>query len=62
MIEFLPKILINQKKSAILLLLLQNSGQISPKLVQKGDFYPFLIWTSQNWSILSGLNWLNPGG
>ena len=52
----------SKKKSIILVLLFQNSGQISPKLVQKADFNPFLILTGQNWSILSGLNRLKPGG
>ena len=52
----------SKKNSLILVLLLQNSGQISQKLVQKADFYTFLILTSQNWSILSGLNQLKPGG
>ena len=61
-LNFYQKYWLFQKKSAILVLLLQNSGQISPKLVQKADFYPFLILTGQNWSISSGLNRLKPGG
>jgi len=52
----------SQKDIKLCVSLIQNSGQILPKLVQKADFNPFLILTSQNWSILNGLNQLKPGG